>query len=170
MVIYLDKNHPANGGIEAAAKLIDLAVAPGTEYCKIHLVPEMKNELIKSFPFSYEFLGQCLYSGKQRKDHPTLNNANIPHLYSIMFLFFNFNRNKRFEGVFCEKQGLDGFLSLPMTNENIKASEHLKETLEKCINDIPFRGLIDQDNENLNHLISIIDQQEDLRHYPDVKY
>ena len=131
----------------------------------------MKNELIKSFPFSYEFLGQCLYSGKQRKEHPTLNNQNVPNLYSIMFLFFNFNRNKRFEeGAFCEKQGLDGFLTLPITNENIKASDTLKECLENVINDIPFRGLLPQDNVHLNQLISIIDEQEDLRHYPDVKY
>jgi len=44
MVVYLDKNHPANGGIESATKLIDQSVAKGIEYSKLYLIPEISNQ------------------------------------------------------------------------------------------------------------------------------
>ena len=40
-VIYLDKNHPANGGILAASQLIDNSMPADLPYIKLHLIPEI---------------------------------------------------------------------------------------------------------------------------------
>ena len=44
MVVYLDKNHPANGGVESATKLIDQSVTKGIDYSKLYLIPEMSDD------------------------------------------------------------------------------------------------------------------------------
>lgn len=42
-VVFLDKNHPPNGGIEAATDIIDSNMPAGVEYQKLYLHPEVKN-------------------------------------------------------------------------------------------------------------------------------
>lgn len=68
-VIYLDKNHPPNGGIESVTKMIDDLMPQSVEYTKLYLVPEIKNPQLNNFPFSFQFLYQVLFNAYHRKDH-----------------------------------------------------------------------------------------------------
>ena len=54
-IIYLDKNHPAAGGIGAAVSKIDQYMPEGVSYTKLYLIPEIEKPLIEPYPFSYEF-------------------------------------------------------------------------------------------------------------------
>jgi hypothetical protein len=74
LLVFLDKNHPINGGIENAVKLIDENMPSGVLFCKVYLIPEIKNDTIKGYPFSYQFLTHCLFSGLHRENHATLDN------------------------------------------------------------------------------------------------
>ena len=55
-IIFLDKNYPPNGGILSATQIIDQCVDWDIPYCKLYLVPEIKNDNIPNLPFSYEFI------------------------------------------------------------------------------------------------------------------
>jgi len=82
-VIYLDKNHPPEGGIKAAVAMIDRYMSDHIPYCKLHLIPQIENDKIPKYPFSYEFVAQSMYNGLQRNDHPTLDNKDLPKLFGI---------------------------------------------------------------------------------------
>ena len=56
-IIYMDKNHPPNGGIEAVTNLVDENMPKNIEYTKLYLVPKITKPLVENYPFSYEFLG-----------------------------------------------------------------------------------------------------------------
>jgi len=95
-VIYLDKNHPING-IAAATNIIDQKMPSGLKYTKLYLIPEIENDLIPDYPFSFEMVGQCLLNGLNRKDHNTLNNSNVPLLFAIIFMFLKLNACSQFD-------------------------------------------------------------------------
>lgn len=79
----MDKNHPPNGGIQAACKIVDDSVPHSLEYTKLYLLPEVKNENVPNYPFSYQFFAQCLSNGMHREDHLTLDNSDLPKTYGI---------------------------------------------------------------------------------------
>lgn len=58
-VVYMDKNHPPNGGIESATKIIDdnmsLPGTKGVKYKKLFLCPEITKPCVDNYPFSFEF-------------------------------------------------------------------------------------------------------------------
>jgi len=64
----------------------------GVKYTKLHLIPQVENELIDGFPFSYELVGQSLYNGFHRKEHGTLDNSDVPKLFAIILMFLNLNK------------------------------------------------------------------------------
>ena len=113
--------------------MIEKNLPTGVKYSKIYLVPQITNETIENYPFSYEFLGQVLYAGSNRKDHATLTNENVPKLFCIMFMFLNMNKRTKFNGKLLENNNLHQFLRLPFTNEDLKASDDLKKALDLCI-------------------------------------
>jgi hypothetical protein len=96
-------------------------------YTKLYLIPKIKNKYIRPYPFSYEFAMQCLQYGCQSEECGTLDNSNLPKLFGILLKFFNFNKNiYKFDDQFLKKHKLDGYLMLPMTNENIVAPSEFK--------------------------------------------
>jgi hypothetical protein len=57
------------------------------------------------------------------------------------------NKNKQFgEQQLRYLQGVNAYLTIPMTNEALEVSQDLKNALNDCISEIPFRGLIDEQN------------------------
>ena len=92
-VVFLDKNHPPNGGIENATSQIDEQMPAGVEYTKVYLIPSIKQPQVQDFPLSYECIGQCLYNGSKRDNHETLDNKDVPKLFAIQLMFLAMNRN-----------------------------------------------------------------------------
>ena len=45
-VVFLDKNHPVNGGVETVTRLIDQNIPPNVDYQKIYLKPEITSQLV----------------------------------------------------------------------------------------------------------------------------
>lgn len=91
-IIFLDKNHPPNGGIQGVTQLIDNEIPKGIQYQTLYMIPTRKNETILDFPFSYEFVAQNLHNGLNRDKHDTLDNSNIPKLFAISLMFLNMNK------------------------------------------------------------------------------
>jgi hypothetical protein len=148
-VVYLDKNHPPNSGIESAVKIIDEKMPQGVEYSKVYLVPEILQGQVNNYPFSYQFFAQAFSNGFNRKDHPTLDNSDLPKLFAIQLMFMNMNRNFNFNNQFMITQGLNDILRVPMTNENLEIPDEFNATLDKVLKDVPKRDMIAQDNQNL---------------------
>ena len=63
-------------------------------------------------------IGQCLINGFNRKDHNTLDNSDIPMTFGVIFMFLNLNYGAVFDQRVLKNNSLDGFMTLPMTNEN----------------------------------------------------
>ena len=105
----------------------------GIRYSKLYLVPQIENELIEGFPFSYELLGQSLYNGFHRESHGTLDNSDVPKLFGIIFMFLNLNRNCQYDEQLVHRSGMNDLLTLPLTNENNYISDELRTCLTKCI-------------------------------------
>ena len=55
-VILIDKKHSVDSGVLVISNLIDQNIKWGVPYCKMHLVPEIQNEQMEGYPFSYEFI------------------------------------------------------------------------------------------------------------------
>jgi hypothetical protein len=91
----MDKNHPANA-IENVLRVIQPIMPKSVEYSFVYLVPEITNQSVDQFPFSYEFFGQCFCNGQNRKDHATLSNENVPKLFAIQLMFLLMNKNIAF--------------------------------------------------------------------------
>ena len=45
--------------------MIDYNIPWKIPYCKLHIIPNIINEKIPGYPFSYEFIGQTLYNTMQ---------------------------------------------------------------------------------------------------------
>lgn len=80
-VIFLDKNHPANG----LKRIVDECkknLKGNIIVKKLYLIPEdvdsTKRNRVKNMPFSENFVCQLLAWGQQRTDHETLDNTD-PH-------------------------------------------------------------------------------------------
>lgn len=91
-IIYLDKNHPPNGGIANTVAVIDQFMPKGIQYTKLHLIPERKKPLIKDFPFSYELMAQSFYNATKRDEHETIDNSDIPKVFAIQIMFMKLSR------------------------------------------------------------------------------
>jgi hypothetical protein len=62
------------------------------KYSKVYLRPTIEGELIKDYPFSYTFLAHVLTNAVNRKNHPTLDNSDLPKAFGIIFSYMRFNK------------------------------------------------------------------------------
>jgi len=60
-----------------------------------------------------------MHNGATRKDHETIDNSDLPKLFAIQINFFTMNKNYVYNTTLLDDLGLDGYLSLPLTNEKI---------------------------------------------------
>ena len=92
-IIYLDKNHPPNGGIAGSVGVIDQYMPKGVQYTKLHLIPDRKKPQIPEFPFSYELMAQSFYNASKREVHETIDNTDIPKIFAIQIMFMKMSKN-----------------------------------------------------------------------------
>ena len=77
--------------------LIDSNVPNNLQCYKLYLIPNITNEKIKNYPFSYEFIGQCLYNGVSESFNNTNpNKSDLRKLFGVIFMFLNFNKEITF--------------------------------------------------------------------------
>ena len=80
-------------------------------------------------PFSAQFLLQAFSRCQHRKEHHTLNNDEPIKLVEIQTMFMLLSREVRFDSDFQARNGLDGFIQLPMSRESIRVPEELEASL-----------------------------------------
>mmetsp|Transcript_18974 Transcript_18974/g.32415 ORF Transcript_18974/g.32415 Transcript_18974/m.32415 type:complete len:316 (-) Transcript_18974:662-1609(-) len=162
-VIYFDKNHPIQGGLDNAIDTIDSNMPPNVPYQKTYLSPLCRGKLVPpNYPFSYTFLAQCLHNGANRSEHETLDNSDLPKLFGIMLMFFNLNRGFTSFAEKMEQKPIDFLMRLPMTNETLRLDEGFTHKINRVISQIPNRGLISPDNQLLLELIDLVKQNGHL--------
>lgn len=83
-------------------------------------------------------------------------------MFGIVFMFLAMNRNSCYNEQFIQKQGISGFLRLPLTNEDIEISEEMKEVLNNTIKVIPPKGLLDEKSPQLGQLLKTIEANGDI--------
>ena len=125
----------------------------GVQFLKLYLIPSIKNEKVANYPFSYEFVAQCMHNGMKREKHETLDNSDVEKMIGILLMFFNMNKKSTFNAEFLQEQGLSDFLTLPLTNEGFEAPEEFCAALDDVIDVLPKNDIISRTNK---HLIALI--------------
>ena len=89
------------------------------------------------FPFSYEFFAQCMHNFVTREEHFLKDeNLDLPSLFASKINFLVLSKRYKYNKKLLERLGLDGFLELPLTNENIKVPDEFKTLLDKIITEV----------------------------------
>jgi hypothetical protein len=91
-LIFLDKNYPVMG-LPSLMKLEKDNVKVVAFYPKIYY-PYQSRRL--SYPFSFNYLIQCYYRLKGRKNHETLDFDKNPHAHHIILFYFTLYRDTDF--------------------------------------------------------------------------
>ena len=68
-VIYIDNENSHDRRVLMTNHMIDKHMDWDIPYSKVYLVPEIKNEKMPGFPFSYEFVAQTLYHSLKKSDY-----------------------------------------------------------------------------------------------------
>lgn len=126
-MIFVDKNIPPQQ-ISKQISEIRENVPKNVHERFLYLVPDCRSSFQK-MPFSSQFLVQAFSRCQNRKDHHTLNNDEPVKLVEIQTMFMLLSREVRFDQNFLVRNGLDGFLKLPMSKENLKVPEDLSASL-----------------------------------------
>ena len=104
-----------------------------------------------------------MHNGINREKHELLDNRNNGKLIAVLLNHLNGNKYYNYNQDLLPWLGLDGFLKLSITNENIHVSEDLKECLDEILEQIPPKKLIDAWDPLLLTLIETVKQ--DREHY-----
>jgi len=104
-------------------------------------------------------IGQCLVNGFNRKDHNTLDNSDIPMTFGVIFMFLDLNYGAVFDQRVLKNNSLDGFMTLPLTNENNQATDDFKDILLNCIYQIPKKGFMPKNTPELIDMINWIETE-----------
>ena len=136
------------------------------EYQKVYFKPEISAKIAEEYPFSYNFIAQCLFNGTHRSNHETLDNSDVPKLFAIQMMFLNLNKRCVFDQALLERQGLDDYLTLPLNNESTEVSSEIVKAIEEVIKIIPQRGLIESDNKALQELVKLIGESKLNQYVP----
>ena len=73
------------------AKFIDENMPSGVEYSKLYLIPEITKQKLPYYPFSYQFVAQCVHNSLNRTEHETLDNSDVPKAVAVLLMFVRMN-------------------------------------------------------------------------------
>jgi hypothetical protein len=121
--VFLDKNHPPNA-ISRAVDDISAGVGNGGAECivkKLYLIPSLEvAHQFSNYPFSINMLAQVFSWGQSRKDHETLDNSDPVKMVEVQCMFMKFNEGVVYDDAFLRRNGLDGYLRVPMSIETFE--------------------------------------------------
>ena len=80
-------------------------------------------------PLSASFMLQVMSRCQSRTEHHTLDNKDPIALIEIQIMFMLLNKGVDFDKNFLLQTGLDGYLTLPMSNEEVVIPEELVDSL-----------------------------------------
>lgn len=126
-VIFCNKRHGISGGIRSLSEVIDQNMPWSVPYYKMHMISEINKPKIDEFhPFSYEFAINALIQSLKPEQWESIdleNNSglNIGHFGVCMKQLLN-HKDFPYDERFQKKHGMNGFLELPMVNEDIEVS------------------------------------------------
>lgn len=66
------------------------------------------------------------------------------------------NRGINFDSSFLRHYHLDDFLTVPLTNEELVVPKSLADSIDKCVGQVPKKGLMRENNKALVELISAV--------------
>jgi hypothetical protein len=128
-IIFLDKNHPK----DAVSKIISEISSnlPKNVHAKfVYLIPKIERKAyVYGLPLSASFLLQTMSRCQSRSEHHTLDNKDPLALIEIQIMFMLLNKGLDFDQTFLLHTGLDGFLQLPMSNEQVVIPDDLINSL-----------------------------------------
>jgi hypothetical protein len=162
-VLFIDKNHPPNaikGTLELLSKFCPygrkLRIAALIPECKDNIVISGHNNYVSEYPFSYEFLTQCLLRVKDRVMHETLQGT-IEKKFEVIFFMFKMYKNVLFSDYIGN--GFHSLISVPFTYEgNIGITEELKDLINSVIlSRLSGKG---EPVESLDELVRYVTQTE----------
>jgi hypothetical protein len=105
-------------------------------------------------PFSYQFAAQCLYNSINRTEHETLDNSDVPKAVAVLLMFLRMN-SRQYDEQLLEEQGLSGYFTMPLTNEELVIPQDFQLAVDKAIQATPGRGLIASSDPDLLRLIDL---------------
>ena len=97
-----------------------------------------------------------MYNGGQRSDHPTLSNEDLPKLYGIQLKFMSLNKNCVYNEMLALRQKFNSYITLPLTNENIKIPNEFGEALRAAMANMPDKELPSPNEPTLLGLIKVV--------------
>lgn len=134
--IFLDKNHPPDAISRTVEEIIS-GVGSGAGKCivkKLYLIPKLHEaHRFGNYPFSVNLLAQAFNYGQQRSDHETLDNSKPGKTVEVQIQFLKFNMGVVFDQAFLDRNGLDGYLRVPMSVESFEVPLELKLAIEQLI-------------------------------------
>ena len=160
-VLFVDKNHPPNGGIEKAIKLLKDNVKKGIDLKVIAIAPKCVNPLKinhNEFPFSLNFLITCLKRSCDRKDHDTLQ-GDDQKVFDVIMMFFKFYRGFKINLENIQNQGFDYLINLSYVCETENSDEKISENLKGLVKEY-LKKVKDSDG-NIQNLVEAI-RNEDI--------
>jgi hypothetical protein len=116
------------------------------------------------YPFSFNYIIQCYYRLKERKNHETLDFETNKKAHIVLFKFLKLYRNQplRVSDNFIKNYPL----SITDESEQIKLSEELRKSFNK------FMSKIKQGSESKTYFLNIIkvfeDTEEEIQQFLDV--
>lgn len=82
---------------------------------------------------------QVMSRCQSRSNHQTLDNKDPLALIEIQIMFMFLNKGIQFDKDFLQSTGLDGFITLPMSNEKVVIPDDLIESLLQNLQN--YRGV-----------------------------
>jgi len=157
--IFVDKNHPPNG-LEKATSLIKDDVKARIELKIIAIAAQCENPLkIKNveYPFSLNFLVNCLKRGLERKSHETLQ-GDFKKIVSVILMFFNLYKGFRIKNDYLKGFGFDDLMHLPFVceEEEGKLSEDIRKKMEDYLGN---RKEFQENVKNIEELVQIVKRE-----------
>jgi hypothetical protein len=153
-IIFLDKNHPPQALDSTMSELQHISI-PNVEIKVVAVIPLCyKNLRIhnKEYPFSENFILNCMSRAIKREGHQTLIGEPLKIL-NVVTMFVQQFRDFKFKGPSLSKLNIDYYIELPFTFENKEADENeipanLSDALRALLKNYRFKELSGSGGEN----------------------
>ena len=116
--------------------------------------------VIGEYPFSASFLLTSFARAQKRTAHETLDNSDPCKLVEIQTMFIQLNKNIIYDEKFLIRNGLDGYLRVPMTPENIIVPEELLSALFAVMHG--FSGVGKTNQKPIKAMIDVLKKHDEL--------
>jgi hypothetical protein len=153
-IIFLDKNHPPQALDSTMTELQHISV-PNVEIKVVAVIPLCYKNLRvhnKEYPFSENFVLNCMSRAIKREGHQTLIGEPLKIL-NVVTMFVQQFKDFKFKGPSLSKLNIDYYIELPFTIESKEADEMeiptcLSDALRALLKNYKFKEMSGSGGEN----------------------